>query len=112
MLSIFKAFDQMLESYKFNLQAYSTNPVDLFKDIEHEKTEEEGSNETSTWKTEKWSSSTGNVTFYKKVIKFKPKETKEPSIEDLKNLLNKAIEEERFEDAIKLRDQIKNKKEV
>lgn len=110
MVSIFKSFEQMLDSFKFNLEVFSTKPEDLFKDVEYEKTEESGTDENSTWKVEKWSSAAGNVSFYKKVTKYKPKEQKTPTVEELKAQLQEAIKEEKFEKAIKLRDEINKMK--
>ena len=103
----------MLDSFNFHFEVNSFKPEDMFKDVEYEKTEESGSDENSTWKTERWSSAAGNVSYYKKVTKSKKKEKQEPSLEELKNHLETAVKEQQFEKAIKLRDtikQIENKK--
>ncbi len=52
----------------------------------------------------------GNIKYYKKVTTFKGTEEKQPTVEELKNQLQEAIKEEKFELAIKLRDQIKKKR--
>lgn len=104
--SLFKSFENMLDSFKFEFNFESTKPENIFKNVEYEKTEETGSDENSSWKSERWTSEDGNIKYYKKVTTFKSKETKKPTLEDLKNQLNEAVKEQKYETAIKLRDTI------
>jgi excinuclease UvrABC helicase subunit UvrB len=67
---------------------------------------EEGSDGTHTWKKETWSSVDGS--FYKTKTVFTTKQFPKKSISELKDALQKALKEERYEDAAKLRDEIKS----
>lgn len=71
MLTLFKTFDKFLNSFNFE---FEMNPEQMFKDIKHEKTEEKGSDENSTWHQETWTSENGKYSYYKKVTKYQPKQ--------------------------------------
>lgn len=101
-LTLFKAFD--MDKYLYN-----TSPDKMFENLKYNKTEESGESETTTWKSESWQSEDGKVKYFKKVIDYTPKK-KEISVDDLKLQLDEAIKTEKFEEAIKLRDQIKKLK--
>lgn len=108
MLTLFKTFDKFLNSFNFE---FEMNPEQMFKDIKHEKTEEKGSDENSTWHQETWTSENGKYSYYKKVTKYQPKQEtkKEPTLLELKQKLEDVLKEQKYEEAIKLRDAIKEK---
>lgn len=108
MLTVFKNFEKMMDSFKFDFEINSFKPEKMFKNVKYEKTEETGSDDNSTWKSEKWSSEAGNISYYKKVTTYKPQEEKQPTLEELQSNLDEAVKEQKFELAIKLRDKIKN----
>jgi len=99
MFSLIKAFDWW--------DMKPTDPSNMFKDLKHKRTEESGETDDYFWKSEDWSSEDGTAKFTRKVYTSKPRER----TENLKAELDKAIAEQRFEDAIKIRDKINEKKQ-
>lgn len=85
-----------------------TDPLKMFKGKEHKKTEESGESEGYSWNSEEWTSEDGSTKYYRKVMTSKPKEKEKTA--NLEEELNKAIKEQRFEDAIKFKDLLKEKK--
>lgn len=102
MYSLIKSIDSWLDFWNIE----PTDPNKIFKGKEHKKTEESGESEDYKWTSEEWTSEDGHTKFYRKVMTSKPK----PEKKDLHKELDLAIKEQRFEDAIKLRDQIKKEK--
>lgn len=107
-----EGLDDLFESsLLFNKRASMYNndlsfPSD--QDKEFNKTEEVVETETHMIKTEKWVSIDGSKTFSRTTSESKSKpKLKEPSVKELKLLLDKAVESQDFEKAIELRDKIK-----
>lgn len=88
----------------------SVKPEDVFKSTKYDKVEEKGEDKDHTWTSETWTSEDGSIKYYKKVSTPKEPAVKEPTVADLEAELTKAVDEQRYEDAIKLRDKIKSKK--
>jgi len=110
-----KFFSEGLEDlfdYSFYRKGLSYNqnlsfPSDTDKN--YNKTEEVVENETHILKTEKWVSIDGTKTFSRTTSESKTKpKSKELKTKELKTLLDKAIEEQDFEKAIQIRDEIKS----
>jgi excinuclease UvrABC helicase subunit UvrB len=67
---------------------------------------EEGEDENYKWKKETWSSADGS--FFKTKTYYTPKFLSKKELSLLKKELELAVKEERYEDAAKIRDEIKS----
>jgi protein-arginine kinase activator protein McsA len=102
MYSLIKSIDNWLDFWNIE----PTDPRKIFGSKEHKRTEESGESEDYKWTSEEWTSEDGKTKFYRKVMTSKAK----PEKRNLQKELDLAIREQRFEDAIKLRDEIKKEK--
>lgn len=110
--SFFEYPSKKMISMRSNLNTdFSKFPSD--DDPNFSKSEETFENDTHIIKKETWTSVDGTSTYSRATSESKSKklDKKLPTIEDLKFSLDKAIEEQNFEDAIELRDKIKKLEE-
>jgi len=107
MLSKFNLFDLFGGLELFETPGFSS-PDELFKDVKYQKVEESGEDSNFSWRSESWKSDTGEIQYYKKVYTTKGFKEKTPDLKDLQKKLQSAIDTQRFEDAAKIRDQIKS----
>lgn len=85
-----------------------SDPTKLFKDVQHKRTEESGENEDYEWSSEEWTSEDGRTKYTRKVFRSKPEKV---DVAKLEADLKKAVDEQRFEDAIRLRDVLNKQKQ-
>lgn len=93
---IFRDFDAMFGQFD---STFGINPSNLSK--------ENGSDELGDWTKETYSSEDGSVFITNFIRTGNPSPNKNSSLDKLKTQLNLSIENENFEEAVKLRDQIK-----
>ena len=93
---ILRDFDAMFGQFD---STFGINPSNLSK--------ENGSDELGDWTNETYSSEDGSVFITNFIRTGNPSPNKNSSLDKLKTQLNLSIESENFEEAVKLRDQIK-----
>lgn len=93
---IFKEFDAMFGQFN---SAFDINSSNLSK--------ENGSDELGDWNKETYASEDGSVFITNFIRTSNSSPNKNSSLDKLKTKLNLSIESENFEEAVKLRDQIK-----
>jgi excinuclease UvrABC helicase subunit UvrB len=80
---------------------------EMFGEIPKETKTETGTDEFGEWKKETYSSPSGGI-LITNFVRLGNTSNKDSNINTLKSKLQKAIDEENFEDAVKIRDEIKN----
>ena len=105
MADIFDFFNNL-----FKDDSFGDEKIPDDNDKNFNKTEENGEDGDSKWKKEVWKSLDGKSTFSRFTSESKmPAGTKRvANKKDLEKLLHQAVKEQDFEQAAKLRDQIKN----
>jgi len=107
--SIFDAFFERDDFFTFNLSLpnFESSEFPAENDSNFNKTEENMETDTHIVKKERWVSVDGTQTYERTSSQSKTTiKTLKPKKEELKLLLDKAVEDQDYEEAIKLRDQI------